>query len=246
MRFLKDRRFIFGASMVVALLLIFILSRQNGKPAATIEVLSAKNASNNGTSIFDGGESNNTLTEGVEYYVEGVLSSDTVILRTGGNGTIFKLFGVESPAEAGFGTCYDNAAMTTLLGIIDGQPVTISFEPNGARLDDANNPIGYLTLPDDTLINEEIISQGYGLVAATAGGKYNDALNTAEQNARVAGRGMWKAKCSETTSATKNSPSETSSASNVTTNTADSASNGSAADLGQLPPPPPPPPPPSM
>lgn len=270
MAFLKDRRFVLGAVLSVLLILLFVFTHQGKKEPETIQALSAEQGSSN-QNTFDNTVStdNIPLQSNTNYYVDAVVGSDTVVLRTGGTGTLFRLLGVQSPARAGFGNCYDQEAASSIVSKIAGSPVTVAFDTDGGvSTDGVGNPAGYLYLSDGTLLNSIVLQQGYGKYFSGTSEEHASELSTAEQNARLAGRGIWKGKCQTTTAQTSStvnvnsnpwsitavkkpqtpasagSTTGTASGSTAGATTGGTTSNSDTTGLSELPPPPPPPPPP--
>ncbi len=124
-----------------------------------------------------------------EYLVERVVDGDTIIVS--GLGRI-RLIGVDTPETVDprrpvefFGR--EASAFTKRM--LDGKRVRLEYD--WERTDKYGRTLAYVHLPDGTLVNAEIIRQGYGHAYTRFPFKYLDEFRQHEREAREAGRGLW-------------------------------------------------------
>ncbi len=266
MTFLKDRRFVLGAGLSVLLILLFVATHRGKEIPDTLQALSAEKGTSTPSSFDIAARTSTPLQENTNYYIDSVVGSDTVTLRTGGSGTLFRLLGVQSPVRAGFGNCYDKDIASGILEMISSGTVFVRFDPGGVLADGAGNPAGYVYLSDGTLLNTAILEKGYGKFFPGTSAAFESELSVAEQNARISGRGIWAGACKTTAATTPTlggtnasdpwginevkkggsqpAAGSTSTTGGSTTGTGTTGGSQDTSGLSELPPPPPPPPPP--
>ena len=124
-----------------------------------------------------------------EYVVERVVDGDTIIVR--GVGRI-RLIGVDTPETVHprrpvefFGR--EASAFTKRM--LEGKRVRLEYD--WERTDRYGRTLAYVRLLDGTLLNAEIIRQGYGHAYTRFPFRYLDEFRRYEREAREAGRGLW-------------------------------------------------------
>ncbi|MXY25576.1 MAG: nuclease [Acidobacteria bacterium] len=124
-----------------------------------------------------------------EYEVERVVDGDTIIVR--GVGRI-RLIGVDTPETVDprrpvefFGREASAFTKRTL----EGKRVRLEYD--WERTDRYGRTLAYVRLLDGTLINAEIIRQGYGHAYTRFPFKYLEEFRRYEREAREARRGLW-------------------------------------------------------
>ena len=124
-----------------------------------------------------------------DYLVERVVDGDTIIVR--GVGRI-RLIGVDTPETVDprrpvefFGR--EASAFTKRM--LEGQRVRLEYD--WQRTDRYGRTLAYVRLLDGTLINAEIIRQGFGHAYTRFPFRYLDEFRQYEREARGAGRGLW-------------------------------------------------------
>ena len=124
-----------------------------------------------------------------EYVVERVIDGDTIIVR--GVGRI-RLIGVDTPETADprrpvefFG----REASGFTRRMLEGKRVRLEYD--WERTDRYGRTLAYVRLLDGTLLNAEIIRQGYGHAYTRFPFKYLDEFRQYEREAREARRGLW-------------------------------------------------------
>lgn len=147
------------------------------------------------------------VAQGTSGLVERVIDGDTIVVQ--GIGTV-RLIGVDTPetvdprkAVQYFGA--EASAFTRQLA--DRQIVRLEFE--GSRTDRYNRTLAYVYLPDGTLLNGEIIRQGYGHAYVQVPFSKMQEFRAFEREARTLNRGLWApdaAQATQTGSPAANAP----------------------------------------
>lgn len=122
--------------------------------------------------------------------VQRVIDGDTIVVS--GVGPV-RLIGVNSPEIADlrkpiqhFGT--EATAFTRQ--IADGQAVELKFE--GSRRDRYNRTRAYVYLPDGTMLNAELIRQGYAYVDKQSAFSKMEEFRALQRDAMTHSRGLWR------------------------------------------------------
>jgi micrococcal nuclease len=118
-----------------------------------------------------------------------VIDGDTIVVA--GVGTV-RLIGVDTPETVdprkpveSFG----KEASEFTRRMAQGKVVRLEFDFQ--RLDKYQRTLAYVYLPDGSLLNAEIVKQGYGHAYVKYPFKYLDQFRDYERAAREAGRGLW-------------------------------------------------------
>jgi micrococcal nuclease len=118
-----------------------------------------------------------------------VVDGDTVVVERVGT---VRLIGVDTPETVDprrpvqrFGK--EASDFTRRLA----QGTRVRLEYDWDRTDDYNRTLAYVYLPDGTLLNAEIIRQGYGFAYTRFPFKYLEEFRRYEREAREASRGLW-------------------------------------------------------
>jgi micrococcal nuclease len=129
-----------------------------------------------------------------EYICVRVVDGDTIIVRNGKNRQQrVRLIGVDAPESVRpewpveyFGK--EASAFTRRKA--EGKKVRLEFGQE--RFDKYDRLLAYVYLPDGTLLNEEIIRQGYGHAFTKFPFKYRKKFRELEREAREKRRGLWE------------------------------------------------------
>ena len=142
--------------------------------------------------------SGDALADGqVEGRVSRVIDGDTLDIVVAGETRRVRLLGVDTP-ESVHPTepveCYGPEASAFLRGLIEGQTVRLAADPSQDAVDRYDRWLGLIWLTDGTLVNHELIAQGYATAFITRPPHARStAFRDAEDQARAAGLGMWAA-----------------------------------------------------
>jgi len=134
------------------------------------------------------------LTSADLEYVQRVVDGDTLLLGTGER---VRLIGVDTPETKHpnkpvehFGR--EAAAFTKRLA--EGKPVKLEYDQANAHLqhkDRYDRTLAYVFLDDGTLLNSEIIRQGYGFAYTQSPFSRMEEFRRLEREAREQKRGLW-------------------------------------------------------
>jgi len=134
------------------------------------------------------------LTSADLEYVQRVVDGDTLLLGTGER---VRLIGVDTPETKHpnkpvehFGR--EAAAFTKRLA--EGKPVKLEYDQANAHLqhkDRYDRTLAYVFLDDGTLLNSEIIRQGYGFAYTQFPFSRMEEFRRLEREAREQKRGLW-------------------------------------------------------
>ena len=129
-----------------------------------------------------------------EAFVLSVQDGDSVTLLINGESRRFELLGADTPEwvdRASRQRPYAAESRRFLTNMLLSERVLV-FEPEPGAADQLGRRRAYLfRLPDMSLVDLEIIRQGYGRVSTRAGEPYAPALRWYEQRAKELQRGVW-------------------------------------------------------
>jgi micrococcal nuclease len=123
------------------------------------------------------------------YLVTRVVDGDTIVLEHVGK---VRLLGVDTPESV------DPRRAVERLGkeasdftrqLVGGKRVRVEYDGN--RKDRYNRTLAYVFLADGTLVNAEIIRQGYGVADTRFPFRYMNEFRNIEHEARGKERGLW-------------------------------------------------------
>lgn len=132
------------------------------------------------------------------YTVTHVNDGDTIIVRGAGDvEETIRLLGVDTPEVKDPRKpvqCYGEVASAhTKVAIPVGSGVRLAPDPDDTDRDKYGRLLRYVYLPDGTLYNAELIKDGYGFAYTVFDLTKLDEFRALEQEARLAGRGLWSA-----------------------------------------------------
>jgi micrococcal nuclease len=120
-----------------------------------------------------------------------VVDGDTVIVS--GYGSV-RLIGVDTPETVDPDEpvgCFGPEASAFTRQLLTARMVRLEFDVD--RTDRYGRTLAYLYMEDGTLVNAQLILQGYGYAYTVFPFRYLDQFRTYEREAREAGRGLWSA-----------------------------------------------------
>lgn len=130
------------------------------------------------------------------YPVVSVVDGDTVRVRIGRSVESVRLIGIDAPEESAAGRpaqCFGADATARAEELLAGKAVRLEFDESQGRRDRYNRLLAYVWL-DDVLYNERMVRLGYAReFTYNLPYRYQANFQAAEQEARVAGRGLWAA-----------------------------------------------------
>lgn len=130
-----------------------------------------------------------SISRNTHYRVERIVDGDTLVLEKIGK---VRLIGVDTPETVDRRKpvqYFGKEASLFLKNIALGKEVSIEYDQN--KKDRYGRALGYLFLPDGTLINLKIIEEGYGFAYTKYPFKRIEEFRKAEVQARTIGKGLW-------------------------------------------------------
>ena len=127
-------------------------------------------------------------------FVQRVVDGDTLLLGTGER---VRLIGVDTPETKRPNTpvqYFGKEATAFTRRMVEGKRVRLGFDPANAHLkhrDRYGRTLAYVFLEDGTLLNSEIIRQGYGFAMTQYPFARMDEFRRLEREAREQRRGLW-------------------------------------------------------
>lgn len=121
--------------------------------------------------------------------VQRVIDGDTIIVD--GIGRV-RLIGVDTPESVDPRRpveYFAKEAARFTQQLVEGKRVRLEYD--GPRTDRYDRTLAYVFLEDGTLVNAEIIRQGYGFAYTAFPFRYLDQFRRLEREARESGRGLW-------------------------------------------------------
>ncbi|HKB06696.1 MAG TPA: thermonuclease family protein [Candidatus Polarisedimenticolia bacterium] len=123
-----------------------------------------------------------------------VVDGDTLVVLIGGRTEKVRLIGVDTP-ESGDPRrpveAYGKEASAFTRRLAEGKSVRLQGETGTGDRDKYGRLLRYVLLPDGTLLNAEIVRQGYGHAYLRYPFARMDEFRALEREARARGLGMW-------------------------------------------------------
>ncbi len=128
------------------------------------------------------------------YNVSSFVDGDTIGVQLGDKTEKVRLIGVDTPEVKDPRKevqCFGEAASQFTKSLIGTNKVRLESDPLNSDRDKYDRLLRYVYLPDGTLVNAEIIKQGYGFAYLTYPFQKKDEFKTYENQARQNNRGLW-------------------------------------------------------
>ncbi|MEQ7128279.1 thermonuclease family protein [Actinopolymorpha sp. B11F2] len=126
-----------------------------------------------------------------------IVDGDTIKVSAGGAIETVRLIGLDTPETRHPDKpvqCFGPEATTHARDLLEGEQVRLETDATQGRLDRYGRTLAYLWLRDGRLINETMISDGYGReYTYDKPYRYQSRLQAAERAARKSMTGLWKA-----------------------------------------------------
>lgn len=119
---------------------------------------------------------------------------DTIVVDMGGNRETVRMIGVDTPETHRPETpvqCYGPEASDFTKKLIGNQPVRLEADPLNTNRDRYDRLLRYIYLPDGTLVEERLISEGYGFAYTAFPMQKAVEFEALEDEAERTGRGLW-------------------------------------------------------
>ncbi len=141
---------------------------------------------------------NRTLTAGPVapglFKVVKDIDGDTIVVQSGSASETVRLIGVDTPETHDPRKpvqCFGEVAAAKTKSWVEGKQVRLEADPNDSDRDKYHRLLRYVYLPDGTLLNAELIRQGYGFAYTVFPFARLDEFRNYERIAREGNLGLW-------------------------------------------------------
>ncbi len=134
------------------------------------------------------------VTAAGTYKVEKFDDGDTIMVTMDGKQETIRFIGVDTPEVKDPRKpvqCFGKAASAFTKQLIGDKPVRLEADPENTNRDRYNRLLRYVYLPDGTLVNAEIIKQGYGFAYVSFPTTKKDEFKRYQDEARAQNKGLW-------------------------------------------------------
>lgn len=121
---------------------------------------------------------------------------DTIEVDMNGTTETVRFIGVDTPETHKPDTpvqCYGPDAAAYTKQLIGNQKVRLEADPLNTNRDRYGRLLRYIYLPDNTLVEQKLISEGYGFAYTYFPSSKNAEFSAHESQAKAAGKGLWSA-----------------------------------------------------
>lgn len=128
------------------------------------------------------------------YQVTRFDDGDTIVVDMDGHQETVRFIGVDTPEVKDPRKpvqCFGKMASQFTKNLIGNNPVRLEADPTNTNRDRYNRLLRYIYLPDNTLVNAEIIKQGYGFAYTSFPFTKKEEFKNYERQAREENRGLW-------------------------------------------------------
>lgn len=128
------------------------------------------------------------------YEVVNIEDGDTLTVNMKGNEERVRFIGVDTPEVRDPRKpvqCFGRVASEFTKNLIGNNPVKLEADPDNTNRDRYNRLLRYVYLPDGTLVNSEIIKQGYGFAYTGFPFTKKEEFKSLEENAKQQNLGLW-------------------------------------------------------
>ncbi len=128
------------------------------------------------------------------YRVVEFVDGDTISVDMNGTTETLRFIGVDTPETHDprkAVQCFGTAAAAFTKNLIGNNNVRLESDPLGTNRDRYNRLLRYIYLPDGTLVNAEIIKQGYGFAYTGFPFTKSDEFLEDQKVARIKNSGLW-------------------------------------------------------
>lgn len=130
------------------------------------------------------------------YTVSHFVDGDTIDVNMNGKIETVRFIGVDTPETHKPNApvqCYGEAAAAYTKQLIGANKVRLQADPLDTNRDRYGRLLRYIYLPDDTLVERKIISEGYGFAYTQFPFEKSAEFTAEEQTAKAGGKGLWSA-----------------------------------------------------
>lgn len=131
------------------------------------------------------------------YPVSRVVDGDTVRVMRDGQEIVVRLIGIDTPETVAPDRpveCFGPEASARTQQLAEGARVWLEYDEVTGETDKYDRILAYVWLTPDTMLNEELVREGYAIERTYQEGyRYQDRLRAAEDAAQARGAGLWSA-----------------------------------------------------
>ncbi|HVQ44853.1 MAG TPA: thermonuclease family protein [Candidatus Saccharimonadia bacterium] len=127
-------------------------------------------------------------------HVTRVVDGDTMDIELGGHKDTVRFLGIDTPETHDPRKpvqCFGQAAAAHTKALLEDKNVRLEPDPTNSNRDKYHRLLRYVYLPDGTLVNAEIIRDGYAFAYTVFPLVRLDEFRALETEARSANRGLW-------------------------------------------------------
>lgn len=128
------------------------------------------------------------------YTVDHFVDGDTIAVNMNGKLEKVRFIGVDTPETHKPNSpvqCYGPAAAAYTKQLIGQSQVRLEADSLNTNRDRYNRLLRYVYLPDNTLLNQKIIENGYGFAYTQFPFSKKEVFAASQDQAKQAGRGLW-------------------------------------------------------
>lgn len=144
-------------------------------------------------------------------YVVQAVDGDTLDIRINGHSDTVRLIGVDTPETHDprkAVQCFGKAAAIHTKTLAEGKTVRLEADSQDSNRDKYHRLLRYVYLPDGTMLNSELIQDGYGFAYTVFPFTKLEAFRQLESQARASGHGLWSGCQIDASSAIKQTQSQ--------------------------------------
>lgn len=122
------------------------------------------------------------------------IDGDTIVVRLSGHEETVRFIGADTPETHDPRKpvqCFGLAAAAHTKGLLAGKSVRLATDPTDSDRDKYGRLLRYVYLPDGTLVNAELIRDGYAFAYTVFPFSKLDQFRAFETEARANNRGLW-------------------------------------------------------
>ena len=133
-------------------------------------------------------------TQSGQYEVLSIEDGDTIVVNMNGKSERVRFIGVDTPEVKDPRKpvqCFGKKASEFTKNLINNQSVRLEADPENTNRDRYNRLLRYIYLPNNMLVNAEIIKQGYGFAYTSFPFTKKSEFKKLENQAKKNGLGLW-------------------------------------------------------
>jgi endonuclease YncB( thermonuclease family) len=128
------------------------------------------------------------------YAVTKPVDGDTIQVDMNGHTETVRFIGIDTPETHKPNTpvqCYGPEAAAYTKSMVEGKQVRLQADPLDTNRDRYGRLLRYIYLPDGSLLQDQLVSQGYAFAYTQFPFQKKDQMVAEEEAAKQAGKGLW-------------------------------------------------------